>query len=51
MAQYQVERLMVPLGIRGQHEDDARRAVHTGLEDVEGIAELTTTGRATATCR
>jgi DNA-binding winged helix-turn-helix (wHTH) protein/predicted ATPase/class 3 adenylate cyclase len=40
IAQYQVERLIVHFGYPQAHEDDARRAVHTGLEIVEGMAEL-----------
>jgi DNA-binding winged helix-turn-helix (wHTH) protein/tetratricopeptide (TPR) repeat protein/class 3 adenylate cyclase len=40
IAQYQVERLIVHFGYPRAHEDDARRAVHTGLGIVEGMAEL-----------
>jgi DNA-binding winged helix-turn-helix (wHTH) protein len=40
VAQYQVERLIVYFGYPRAHEDDVRRAVHTGLEMVEGMTEL-----------
>ena len=41
VAQSQSDRLMVYFGYPQAHEDDARRAVHTGLELVAGMAELT----------
>jgi class 3 adenylate cyclase len=40
IAQYQGDRLVVYFGYPRAHEDDARRAVHTGLEIVERMAEL-----------
>ena len=40
IAQYQGDRLVVYFGYPQAHEDDARRAVHTGLGLVEGMAEL-----------
>ena len=40
IAQSQGDRLMVYFGYPQAHEDDARRAVHTGLRLVEGIPEL-----------
>jgi class 3 adenylate cyclase/DNA-binding winged helix-turn-helix (wHTH) protein/predicted ATPase len=39
IAQYQVEQLLVYFGYPRAHEDDARRAVHTGLGIVAGITE------------
>src|SRR5215831_15299634 len=40
IAQDQGDRLVVYFGYPQAHEDDARRAVHTGLSLVEGTAEL-----------
>jgi predicted ATPase/class 3 adenylate cyclase/DNA-binding winged helix-turn-helix (wHTH) protein len=40
MAQEQGDRLVVYFGYPQAHEDDARRAVHTGLGMVAGMAEL-----------
>jgi DNA-binding winged helix-turn-helix (wHTH) protein len=40
IAQYQGDRLVVYFGYPQAHEDDARRAVHTGLGMVDGMAEL-----------
>ena len=40
IAQYQGDRLVVYFGYPQAHEDDARRAVHTGLGLVERMAEL-----------
>src|SRR5262249_33859410 len=40
IAQYQGDRLVVYFGYPQAHEDDARRAVHTGLSLVERMAEL-----------
>ena len=40
IVQYQVERLIVYFGYPLAHEDDARRAVHTGLGMVAGMGEL-----------
>ena len=40
IAQDQGDRLVVYFGYPQAHEDDARRAVHTGLGLVEGMAEL-----------
>jgi class 3 adenylate cyclase/DNA-binding winged helix-turn-helix (wHTH) protein/predicted ATPase len=40
VAQYQGDRLVVYFGYPRAHEDDARRAVHTGLAIVESMAEL-----------
>ena len=40
MAQYQGDRLVAYFGYPRAHEDDARRAVHTGLGIVEGMAAL-----------
>jgi len=40
IAQSQGERLVVYFGYPQAHEDDARRAVHTGLSLVAGMAEL-----------
>jgi class 3 adenylate cyclase/DNA-binding winged helix-turn-helix (wHTH) protein/tetratricopeptide (TPR) repeat protein len=40
IAQYQGDRLVVYFGYPQAHEDDARRAVYTGLDLVERMAEL-----------
>src|SRR5262252_3893587 len=40
IAQDQGDRLVVYFGYPQAHEDDARRAVHTGLSLVEGMAEI-----------
>jgi class 3 adenylate cyclase/predicted ATPase len=42
IAEYQGDRLVVYFGFPRAHEDDARRAVHTGLAMVERMAELNT---------
>jgi predicted ATPase/class 3 adenylate cyclase/DNA-binding winged helix-turn-helix (wHTH) protein len=42
VAQYQGDRLVVYFGYPRAHDDDARRAVHTGLGLVERMAELNT---------
>jgi class 3 adenylate cyclase len=42
VAEYQGDRLVVYFGYPRAHEDDARRAVHTGLGIVERMAELNT---------
>ena len=50
IAQYQGDRLVVYFGYPQAHEDDARRAVHTGLGWWRGWRSSTDASRATGVC-